>query len=337
MLNKQIHLVSRPQGEATADNFRLIESPLAPLGDRQVLVRHHFLSLDPYMRGRMNDARSYAPPQPLNAVMVGGTAGEVIESKHPGFSAGDFVVGMGGWQLYSIVEPTHRGVLHKVDTARVPLPAYLGAVGMTGVTAWYGLTKICRPEAGHTISVTAASGAVGGVVGQLAKARGCRVIGFAGGPDKCRYVEDELGFDACIDYKAHRDPASLLKALTDAAPDGIDHHFENVGGPILDAVMTRLNDFGRIAVCGMISGYNGAPIPMTHPALIVRSRLHLQGFIVLEHMDVWPEALAELGGMVAAGTLKYRETIAHGLESAPEAFLGLLKGKKLGKQLVALL
>lgn len=337
MLNKQIHLASRPHGEATTDNFRLVQAPVPSLAEGQVLVRHHFLSLDPYMRGRMNDARSYAPPQPLDAVMVGGTVGEVVDSKHASFSAGDHVLGMGGWQLYSIVDATNRGVLHKVDTARVPLSAYLGAVGMPGVTAWYGLTKICQPKAGDTVSVTAASGAVGSVVGQLAKARGYRAVGFAGGPDKCRYVVDELGFDACIDYKTHRDPASLLQAVADAAPAGVDHHFENVGGPILDAVMARMNDFGRIALCGMIRGYDGAPIPMTHPALILRSRLRVEGFIVGEHMEVWPEALAELGGMVAAGSLKYRETIAHGIESAPEAFLGLLKGKNLGKQLVALL
>lgn len=337
MLNKQIHLASRPHGEATTDNFRLVQAPVPSLAEGQVLVRHHFLSLDPYMRGRMNDARSYAPPQPLDAVMVGGTVGEVVDSKHEGFNAGDHVLGMGGWQLYSIVDATHRGVLHKVDTARVPLSAYLGAVGMPGVTAWYGLTKICQPKAGDTVSVTAASGAVGSVVGQLAKARGYRAVGFAGGSAKCRYVVDELGFDACIDYKAHRDPASLLHALADAAPAGVDHHFENVGGPILDAVMARMNDFGRIALCGMISGYDGAPIPMTHPALILRSRLRVEGFIVGEHMEAWPEALAELGGMVAAGSLKYRETIAHGIESAPDAFLGLLKGKNLGKQLVALL
>jgi NADPH-dependent curcumin reductase CurA len=335
-LNKQIQLVSRPKGEATAANFRLTESPVPPLADGQVLVRHHFLSLDPYMRGRMDDARSYAPPQSLDTVMIGGTAGEVVESKHPGFAAGDVVVGMGGWQQFSIVSGSARGALRKVDTTHVPLSAYLGAVGMPGVTAWHGLTKICQPKPGDTITVSAASGAVGSVVGQLAKARGYRAVGFAGGPDKCRYVTDDLGFDACIDYKAHGDPKSLYKALAEATPNGVDGHFENVGGPILDAVLARMNDFGRIAVCGMISGYNGEPIPLAHPALILRSRLRIEGFIVSEHMESWPEALAELGGMVAAGTLKYRESIAQGIESAPEAFLGLLKGKNFGKQLVKL-
>jgi NADPH-dependent curcumin reductase CurA len=336
ILNKHIHLVSRPKGEATADNFRLLEAPLPPLADGQVLVRHHFLSLDPYMRGRMDDARSYAPPQKLDTVMIGGTAGEVVESKHPGYVAGDLVVGMGGWQQYSIVDGNAKGAMRKVDVTHIPLSAYLGAVGMPGVTAWHGLTKICQPKPGDTISVSAASGAVGSVVGQLAKARGYRAVGFAGGADKCRYVIDELGFDACIDYKAHGDPKSLYQAVAAAAPNGITGHFENVGGPILDAVLACMNDFGRIAVCGMISGYNGEPIPMTHPALILRSRLTIQGFIVAEHMESWPDALAELGGMVATRKLKYRESIAHGIESAPEAFLGLLKGKNFGKQLVKL-
>ncbi len=336
MLNQQIHLVSRPQAEATTANFRLVEAALPPLADGQVLVRHHFLSLDPYMRGRMNDARSYAPPQPLDTVMVGGTAGEVLESKHPAFAIGDRVVGMGGWQQYSIVSGDAKGALRKVDVSRVPLSAYLGAVGMPGVTAWYGLTVICRPKAGDTITVSAASGAVGSVVGQLAKAKGYRAVGFAGGPEKCRYVVDELGFDACVDYKQHTDPKSLYRALADATPNGIDGHFENVGGAILNAVLSRMNDFGRIALCGMISGYDGEAIPLTHPALILRSRLSIEGFIVSEHLERWPEALAELGPMVATGRLKYRESVAHGIESAPEAFLGLLKGKNFGKQLVKL-
>ncbi len=207
---------------------------------------------------------------------------------------------------------------------------------MPGVTAWYGLTRICQPKAGATISVSAASGAVGSVVGQLAKARGCRVVGFAGGPEKCAYVRDKLGFDACIDYKAHPDPKSLHAALREAAPDGIDGHFENVGGAILDAVMLRMNDFGRIALCGMIAGYDGRPLPMAHPGLILQSRLMLQGFIVSEHMEDWPAALKELGEGVAGGRIHYRESVADGLASAPEAFLGLLKGRNFGKQLVKL-
>ena len=335
-LNHRIVLASRPQAEATVDNFRLEEQPLPPLQEGQVLVRHHYLSLDPYMRGRMNDAKSYAQPQPLDQVMQGGTVGVVVESRHPNYKPGDSVVGYGGWQDYSIVDAGVPGMLRKVDTSRVPLSAYLGAVGMPGVTAWYGLMKICRPKEGQTIVVSAASGAVGSAVGQLAKSRGCRAVGIAGGTDKCSYVRDELGFDACVDYTAHRDPKALYDALKEATPDGVDGAFENVGGPVLDATLARMNAFGRIALCGMISGYDGAPIPMQQPQLILQSRLTIEGFIVSEHMEVWPEALKELGTMVATGRLKYRETVAQGLETAPEAFLGLLKGRNFGKQLVKL-
>jgi NADPH-dependent curcumin reductase len=334
--NRQILLVSRPAGEASVDNFRLVETPLPPLADGQVLVRHHVLSLDPYMRGRMNDTKSYAAPQPLNEVMIGGTAGEVVESKHDAFKPGDAVVGMGGWQEYAVVDAGKPGLLRKVDTTHIPLSAYLGAVGMPGVTAWYGLSHVCEPKAGETVVVSAASGAVGGAVGQLAKARGCRAVGIAGGADKCAYVTGELGFDACIDYKAHPDPKALYGALKAETPNGIDGHFENVGGPALDAVLLRMNDHGRVALCGMISGYNGEPIPLRYPSILLTSRLMLQGFIVSEHMEHWPAALTELGTMVATGKLKYRESIAEGLDAAPEAFFGMLKGKNFGKQLVKL-
>ncbi|MBS0433615.1 MAG: NADP-dependent oxidoreductase [Proteobacteria bacterium] len=336
-INKQWLLASRPAAEATVGNFRLVETPVPALAEGQVLVRHHYLSLDPYMRMRMNDAKSYAAPQPLNAVMIGGTVGEVVDSKHPRFAAGDKVVGMGGWQQYGVVDGNAPGLLRKVDTTHVPLSAYLGAVGMPGVTAWYGLVKLCSPKAGETIVVSAASGAVGSAVGQLAKVRGCRAVGIAGGADKCRYVVEELGFDACVDYKQHKDLKSLEAALAEAAPNGIDGNFENVGGMVLDAVLRRMNAFGRMALCGMISGYDGAPIPLSDPSLILKSRLRLEGFIVSEHMELWPEALKELGMLVATGKLKYRETIAPRIEDAPEAFLGLLKGRNFGKQLVKLL
>ena len=335
-INRQIHLVSRPSGEATADNFKLFEKPLGAPGEGQVVVRHHFLSLDPYMRGRMNDAKSYAQPQPLNQVMQGGTVGEVVESRHPNYTVGDHVVGYGGWQEYSIVDGGQPGMLRKVDTRQVPLSAYLGAVGMPGVTAWYGLIKICQPKPGQTIVVSAASGAVGSAVGQLAKSRGCRAVGIAGGADKCGYVKNELGFDACVDYKAHPDSKSLYQALKEATPDGVDGCFENVGGTVLDVTLARMNAFGRIALCGMISGYDGQPIPLQQPQLLLQSRLTIEGFIVGEHMEVWPEALKELATMVATGKLKYRETIADGIAAAPEAFLGLLKGRNFGKQLVRL-
>ena len=336
-VNQQILLDSRPSGEAVASNFKLVSSETAALQDGQVLVRHHFLSLDPYMRGRMNDSKSYAVPQPLGQVMQGGTVGEVLESRAPQFQPGDKVVGMGGWQQYSVVDAAQPGALRKVDTSQVPLPYYLGAVGMPGVTAWYGLNKIIEPRAGQTVTVSAATGAVGSAFAALAKARGCRVVGIAGGPEKCKYAQDELHFDACIDYKLHQDAASLSKALKEACPDGIDGHFENVGGMVLDAVLSQMNAFGRIAVCGMIAGYDGKPVPITQPQLILLSRLKLQGFIVSEHPEVWPEALKELGMLVASGKLRPRETVAQGLEAAPEAFLGLLKGKNFGKQLVKLI
>jgi len=334
--NRQIHLDNRPTGEAVASNFKLVTAETPALQDGQVLVRHHFLSLDPYMRGRMNDAKSYAQPQPLGQVMQGGTVGEVAESRQPKFAVGDKVVGMGGWQEYSVVDATQPGALRKVDTTHVPLSAYLGAVGMPGVTAWYGLVKIIEPKAGQTMVVSAATGAVGSAFSALSKARGCRTVGIAGGPDKCQYAADELGFDACIDYKLHSTAASLSKAIAAECPDGIDGYFENVGGMVLDAVLPRMNAFGRIAVCGMIAGYDGAPLPLTYPALILMQRLKVQGSTVSEHMAIWPEALAELGTLVATGKLRARESIAQGLAAAPEAFLGLLKGKNFGKQLVKL-
>jgi len=334
MRNQRIVLASRPTGFPTHENFRLEETSLPSLAEGEVRIRHHFLSLDPYMRGRMSEGKSYAEPQALGETMIGGTVGDVVESRHPRFAVGDHVVGMGGWQCFSTVQGD--GELHKIDTSVIPMSAYLGAVGMPGVTAWYGLNKICAPQAGETVCVDAASGAVGSVAGQLAKLAGCHVVGIAGGAEKCRYVTEILGFDACIDYRQHADHRSLGQALKAAAPNGIDAHFENVGGVLLDAVMSRMNAHGRIAVCGMISGYNGEPIPMALPQLILVQRLKVQGFIVSEHMAHWPEALRELAGHVAAGRIRYRETIAVGLENAPAAFFDLLSGRSFGKQLVKL-
>ena len=334
--NRQILLDNRPQGEATVDNFKLVTTDTPALADGQVLVKHHYLSLDPYMRGRMNDSKSYAASQPLGEVMIGGTVGEVVESKHPKYQPGDQVVGMGGWQEYSVVDANQPGALRKVDTTHVPLSYYLGAVGMPGVTAWYGLVRIIEPKEGQTMVISAATGAVGSAFAALAKARGCRVVGIAGGPEKCDYAVKELGYDACIDYRLHKDMYSLAKALKEACPNGIDGYFENVGGMILDAVLLRMNAFGRIAVCGMIAGYDGQPLPLANPALILINRLKVQGFIVSEHMEDWPQALTELGTLVAQGKLRPRETVSQGIASAPEAFLGLLKGKNFGKQLVKL-
>ena len=329
-INRQILLVSRPQGAASVDNFKLVETPLEALADGQVRVRNHFLSLDPYMRGRMDESKSYAASQPLNEVMIGGTVGEVVESKNPKFAIGDKVVGSYGWQEFGTSDG--KG-LRKVDDTHIPLSTYLGPVGMPGVTAWLGLNKIIEPKAGETVVVSAASGAVGSVVGQLAKAAGCRAVGIAGGADKCRYVTETLGFDACIDYKA----GNLHDDLKAALPNGADGYFENVGGEILDAVLSRMNAFGRIALCGMIASYDGSPMPLKKPALLLTQRLKVQGFIVSESPEIWPEALTQLGGLVAQKKLQYRETIAQGLENAPEAFLGLLKGKNFGKQLVKLI
>ena len=336
-LNQQILLDNRPVREAVVSNFKQVENETPALRDGEVLVQHHYLSLDPYMRGRMNASKGYTAPQALGEVMIGGTVGEVLESRSPHFTVGDKVVGMGGWQQYSVVNTAQPGALRKVDTTHVPLSHYLGAVGMPGVTAWYGLVKIIEPQAGQTLVVSAATGAVGSAFAALARARACRTVGIAGGADKCAYAVDELGFDACIDYKLHADAASLSQAFAGHCPDGVDGYFENVGGMVLDAVLPRMNAFGRIALCGMIAGYDGRPVPLSYPALILMSRLKIQGFIVSEHMDVWPEALRELGALVASGQLRPRETVAQGLASAPEAFLGLLKGRNFGKQLVKLI
>jgi NADPH-dependent curcumin reductase CurA len=326
---QHIVLASRPCGEVSLDDFRLETESVPTLKDDEVLVRNYWLSLDPYMRARMDDAKSYAEPQAIGACMIGGTAGEVIESRHPKFFPGDKVVGRLGWAEMGVCD---GAMLRKVDTAHIPLSAYLGAVGMPGMTAWYGLTQIMQPKAGETIVVSAAAGAVGSVVGQLAKLRGCRAVGIAGGPEKCAYVVDELGFDACIDYKR----GTLTADLERVTPNGIDAVFENVGGAGFDACLARMNPFGRIALCGLISSYNGESMTIANLRFVLTMRLTMRGFIISEHMDLWPQGLRELAELAAAGKLKYRESVAQGLESAPEAFIGLLKGRNFGKQLVKL-
>jgi hypothetical protein len=299
------------------------------IGEGQLLVRNHYLSLDPYMRMRMEDIKSYAAPQAIDEVMIGGTAGEVIASKNPKFAVGDKVVGMLGWSEMGVSDGS---MLKKVDSTQIPLSAYLGIVGMPGMTAWYGLNKILQPKPGQTIAVSAASGAVGSVVGQLAKLQGCRVIGIAGGKAKCQLVIDSFGFDACVDYKA----GNLFRDIKAAAPDGIDGLFENVGGVVMDASLNQMNPFGRVALCGMISGYDGQPMPVHALHKVLSMRLMVQGFIVSEHLELWPQGLSELGQLVATKKLNYRETIAEGLAAAPEAFIGMLRGKNIGKQLVKL-
>ncbi|MBA3478952.1 MAG: NADP-dependent oxidoreductase [Lautropia sp.] len=328
-LNRRIVLARRPEGDASPEDLRLEEVPVPPLADGQFLVRNLYLSLDPYMRGRMDDSRSYAKPVALNEVMGGGTVGEVVESRHAGFAVGERVQGPLGWQQLSVTDGT--GV-QKLASSKVPLTAWLGVVGMPGVTAWYGLNRILEPKPGQTVCVSAASGAVGSVVGQLAKAAGCRVVGIAGGERKCRLVTGDYGFDACVDYKAGR----LEEDLKAATPDGVDMLFENVGGAIMDAVLGRMNPFGRVAVCGLIAGYNGHDISIKRVRSILVNRLKIQGFIVSDQLDIWPRALQELGERVVNGSLRYSETIAQGLEKAPEAFISLLAGGNLGKQLVKL-
>ena len=335
---RRVVLASRPHGWCNTENFRIERIPMPALSEGEVRVRNKFLSLDPYMRGRMNDAKSYAMPQMLNETMGGATVGEVVESRSNLFTAGDTVRGMLGWAEYGISKP--EGIA-KVDARQIPLSAYLGVVGMPGMTAWYGFNKILEPKDGETVVVSAAAGAVGSVAGQLARAKGIRVVGIAGGPDKCRYVKEELGFDACVDYKAAADAKVLAGMSAAEAPKGVDAHFENVGGDVLNAVMTLLNPFARVAICGLIADYNATPGQMLksailNPAMFLVARFKMQGFIISDHLDLWPQGLTELAGLVASGKLKYKETVAHGLESAPAAFIGMLKGHNLGKQLVRL-
>ena len=325
--NRQIVLASRPKGKVEASSFRLVEGEVPSPGEGQVLTRVRWLSLDPYMRGRMDEGPSYAPPQPLGQVMQGGTVAEVLESRHSGLRAGDLVVGAAGWQEYQVAD---GGTLRKIDATVVPASAYLGCVGMPGVTAWYGLHRICEPKAGETVVVSAAAGAVGSVVGQLARLVGCRAVGIAGGPAKCEHVVRELGFDACVDYRS----PSFREDLAAATPSGVDAIFENVGGEVLDAALARVNPFGRVALCGLIAGYDGQDISLRSVRAILVSRLRVQGFIVSDHLREWSRALAELAAHVAAGRIVWRETVAEGLERAPAAVLGMLRGENVGKQLV---
>ena len=327
-VNKQIVLDSRPTDKVSAANFRLAETPVPHAGDGQIVVRQHYLSLDPYMRGRLSDAKSYAKPQEVGAVMGGGSVGEVVESRNDKFKPGDFVVGMGGWQQFCLSDGAGWT---KVDN-RIPLSAYLGVVGMPGVTAWYGLNEIIKPKAGETVVVSAASGAVGGVVGQLAKQHGARVVGIAGGKEKCAYVRDELGFDLCVDHKS----PSFGDDMKAALPNGLDGLFENVGGEPFLQCLKRVNDFARIAICGLIASYEGAPTVLPDMRLFLVRRIKIEGFIVSDHLPLWPKALAELGGLVASGKLRYRETVREGLEAAPQGLVDLLKGGNFGKMLVKL-
>ena len=327
--NLQVLLDHRPSGHVSPANFRIVETPVPTPGPGQVLVRHRFLSLDPYMRGRLSDAKSYAKPQEVGEVMQGGTVGVVEASDNPGFKPGDAVVGMGGWQRYALSDGRD---LRVIDAKAIPIQAYLGPVGMPGVTAWYGLNKIIAPKEKETVLVSAATGAVGSVVGQLARSAGARAVGIAGGPEKCGYAVDELGYAACVNHKSPEFATQLKAAL----PDGVDGLFENVGGEPFQQALKRLNDFSRVAVCGLIASYEGAPTTLPDMRIFLVRRIKMEGFIASDHMAVWPQAIGELVGHVAAGRLKWRETIREGLENAPQALVDLLHGENFGKMLIKL-
>jgi NADPH-dependent curcumin reductase CurA len=326
--NMQVLLAARPEGWVKEIDFSIVTTPVPKPGAGQVLVQIHWLSLDPYMRGRMSAGKSYAKPVEIGEVMTGGTVGKVIESNHKRLQVGDYVVGPLGWQQYALSDGEG---LARVDPNLVPLSCYVGVAGMPGVTAWVGLLEHCQPKIGETVVVSAATGAVGSVVGQLAKMQGCRAVGIAGGARKCDYAVRELGFDACVDYKAGR----LYEDLKAACPDGIDCYFENVGGEVMDTVLRQLNAFSRVALCGMIAEYNATdPYGVKNLRSLLVNRVKLQGFIVSDRMDLYGRALQQLGRLVAQGKLRYHETVAQGLENAPRAFIGMLKGENLGKQLV---
>lgn len=326
--NLQVLLARRPEGWVQESDFDLVTSPRPAPGPGQVLVQIQWLSLDPYMRGRMNAGKSYTRPVELGEVMTGGTVGMVVDSKHPRFAAGDIVVGMLGWQQYALSDGEG---LTKVEAGRIPLSCYLGVAGMPGATAWIGLLEHCQPRAGETVVVSAATGAVGSVVGQLARMQGCRAVGIAGGSRKCEYAVKDLGYDACVDYKAGK----LHEALKAACPGGIDCYFENVGGEVMDTVFRQLNAFSRVALCGLIADYNATePYGVTMMRALLVNRVKLQGFIVSDRADLYSRATQQLARLVAQGSLRYHETIAEGLDNAPRAFIGMLRGENLGKQLV---
>ena len=328
MTNKRVVFSSRPVGAVSEANFRIEQAPIPQPAEGEVLVRNHWLSLDPYMRWRMSDAKSYVKGVDIGEVMVGETAGEVVESRHPALRKGDKVVAHLGWQLYGTTREAT-----KVDDARAALSYYLGILGMPGRTAYFGLKELGAPKAGETVVVSAASGAVGSVVGQLAKIWGARAVGIAGGRDKCDHVTRELGFDACVDYKA----GNLRHDLEAACPKGIDVYFDNVGGPMLDTLLMQMSLRGRIVVCGMISQYSATEAyGMKNLRAVLTNRLRIQGMIVFDWKSRYGEANDALARYLAEGKLKYRESVVQGLENAPRGLIDLLAGRNFGKQLVKL-
>jgi NADPH-dependent curcumin reductase CurA len=329
MQNKQILLNSRPAGMPTTDNFRVENSEVPQPKEGEVLVRTLYLSVDPYMRGRMNDRKSYVPPFGLNEVIVGGAVGEVVESRSATFQPGDIVSGMLGWRLYSTAKAEE---LHKVDPKIAPITTALGVLGMPGLTAYFGLLDICKPQAGETVVVSGAAGAVGTTVCQIAKIKGCRVIGIAGSDEKNAYLSNELGVDVTINYKT----ANLRDALGDACPNGVNVYFDNVGGEISDAVLLQLSKGARISICGQISMYNLDRMDVglrPQPLLLLKSAM-MKGFIVIDYAPRFAEGVMQLGKWFAEGKLKYAENVIEGFENAPRAFFGLFTGENLGKQLV---
>lgn len=329
-MNRQVVFNERPHGMPTPSCFRLVTVPLSPPGENQVLVRNHLLSVDPYVRMRMEEKDSYAPVMAIGDVMVGRTVGEVVASRTAGLRPGDWVVGRLGWQDYSVARAAE---LQLIDTKVAPPSAYLGALGSTGITAWVGLMLFGQPRPGETVLVSAASGAVGSVVGQLARNHGCRAIGIAGGAAKCTQVIREYRFDDCVDYKAADFAARLAKAV----PQGVDVYFDNVGGPILDTVLQLMNNFGRIPLCGLVSQYNATePYGVKNLREVFNRRITLRGFVLSDHKDQWAKATEALIAAYAAGRLKHRETVTEGLENAPQAFIAMLGGANFGKQLVRL-
>jgi len=334
---QRIVLASRPDGAPVPENFRLetIDIPTPATGD--VLVKAEFMSLDPYMRGRMDDAESYADPVAVDAQMEGGAVGEVLASNHPGFAPGDTVLGMFGWATHAVVAGDQ---LQKLDATLSPTSLALGVLGMPGFTGWHGLNVHGRPRAGETLVVAAATGPVGSMVGQLARAAGLRVVGIAGGAEKCALATESFGFDSCLDHRAYPGAKGLRAALAEACPDGIDIYFENVGGKVLEAVLPLMNRFGRIPVCGMIAWYDGAvDTRLSAPGIwrtVLVKHLSVNGFIIANHFDQYPAFLQEVGPIVAAGQISFVEDVAEGLENAPDAFLSMLQGGNIGKQVVRL-
>ncbi|HBN30065.1 MAG: NADP-dependent oxidoreductase [Rhodobacterales bacterium] len=338
---QRIVLASRPKAAPQPENFRFETAPIPVPGAGQMLVRVIWLSLDPYMRGRMDDGASYAQPVPIGGVMEGGAVGQIVASNIGGFKVGEFVNGPFGWQSHAISDGTK---VRKLDPALAPISTAVGVLGMPGITAFVGLNDHGRPKAGETLVVSAATGAVGSLVGQLGKAYGLRVVGVAGGADKCAYAVEELGFDACLDHRAAGDARALRAQMTEACPKGVDIYFENVGGKTLEAVIPLMNVHGRIPICGMISWYNSGGLgagaseganllPQVWRNILVK-RLSLRGFIISDHYDRFPDFVKEVSGHIRDGRVKYRESVAEGLAAAPEAFMKLLQGGNFGKQLV---